>query len=289
MPYRKHADRRPLGLVRNLAIAFGAILLVSACSGSSFFAANEEEPYIEGSVEDLYNRGTDLLLAGEHEEAARFFNEVDRQHPYSPWATRAQLMAAYSYYRAGQYETAVQALDRFIRLHPGHRDIAYAYYLKAMSYYDQIRDVRRDQQPARNALAAFQDVDRRFPQSRFAEDSRRKIVLVRDHLAGHEMEVGRFYQDRDQHLAAIIRFRTVIDEYQTTSMVPEALHRLTESYTALGMTDEARQVAAVLGYNYPASEWYVDSYTLVTTGSNRPGSVQEQGRSFFRRALDWLF
>ncbi len=198
-------------------------------------------------------------------------------------------MAAYAYYRDREYDTAIAALDRFIRLHPGYRDISYAYYLRGLCHFAQIKDVSRDQGPTRKALEGFQEVSRRFPNSKYASDARRKILLLRDQLAGHEMFVGRYYQKRGQQIAAINRFRIVVEQYQTTSQVPEALLRLSESYTALGLTDEARKVAAVLGYNYPASEWYVDSYELVTDRKlDRPKQPKKKG-GFLRRAWDWIF
>jgi outer membrane protein assembly factor BamD len=276
--------RRALGRAA-LPLALAASLALAACSSTT----KEEDIVIEGSVEDLYNRATDLLEAENYKEAARFYNEVDRQHPYSTWASRAQLMAAYSYYKEREFETAIAALNRFIRLHPSHRDIAYAYYLKALSYFEQVRDVKRDQTPSEEALKAFDDVVKRFPDSRYAQDARNKIVLVQDHLAGQEMEVGRWYQRRGQYLAAINRYKAVIDKYQTSRQVPEALHRMTESYTALGLTDEARRVAAVLGHNYPSSEWYFDTYELVEKKPvQRPPSAPD-ARTWMRRAADWLF
>jgi outer membrane protein assembly factor BamD len=268
-----------------LPLALAALLGLAACSSTP----KEEDIVIEGSVEDLYNRATDLLEAENYKEAARFYNEVDRQHPYSTWASRAQLMAAYCYYKEREYETAVTASNRFIRLHPSHRDIAYAYYLKALSFFEQVRDVKRDQTPSEEALKAFDEVVKRFPDTRYAQDSRNKIILVQDHLAGQEMDVGRWYQRRGQYLAAVNRYKVVIDKYQTSRQVPEALHRMTESYTALGLADEARRVASVLGANYPSSEWYFDTYELVEKKPvERPPAARDE-RNFMRRAADWLF
>ncbi len=264
------------------AILMGATL--AACSGTS----KQKDTYIEGTVEDLYNRGTDLLLAKEYKQAAKFFNEVDRQHPYSSWAARAQLMAGYSYYKAGEYTTAAATLDRFIRLHPGFRDVAYAYYLRGLIQFDQVRDVKHDQSHTGKATNAFQAVVRRYPNSRYARDARRKLVILEDHAAARQLEVGRYYQRRRQHLAAINRFKVVIEKYQTTRQVPEALHRMAESYSALGVKPEARRMAAVLGYNYPASEWYVDSYELVENRRiARPKPRKKQ--NFIDRVIDFLF
>ena len=234
-----------------------ALLALSACGSS------DEPAYVERPVEDLYNDAVDQLTQRRNSEAARLFEEVERQHPYSIWATKAQLMAAFTHYQKQDYDDALLVLDRFIDEHPGNRDVAYAYYLRALSYYEQISDVGRDQKVTRFAVGALQDVVRRFPETDYARDARLKLDLTRDHLAGKEMEIGRFYLRRGHYLAAINRFRAVIDDYQTTTHTPEALHRLAEAYTALGVEPEAREAAAVLGYNFPGSEWYVDTYALV--------------------------
>tara|TARA_R110000787_G_scaffold13803_4_gene42946 strand:- start:1144 stop:1956 length:813 start_codon:yes stop_codon:yes gene_type:complete len=248
--------------------------------------SSTEETYVEEKVEPLYNKAVNLMEQGEYRAAAKEFEEVERQHPYSVWATKAQLMAAYSHYQANEYDDAVIGLDRFISLHPGNRDIAYAYYLRALSYYERISDVGRDQLTTEQALNALTDVIRRFPNSRYARDARLKIDLTRDHLAGKEMEIGRFYLSRGHYPAAINRFRRVVETYQTTTHVPEALHRLVEAYTALGVTDEARKVAAVLGHNYPGSDWYLDTYA-VAAGADLRRNPEEKG--FVARTWDWLF
>ena len=221
------------------------------------------QPYRAGSVEDLYNAAMDMLLDGDYSGSSGAFEEVERQHPYSIWATKAQLMASYAYYQEGDYDEAVIAAERFISLHPGNADIAYAHYLVGLCFYEQISDVGRDQKMTRLALEEFNTVIRRFPASRYARDASLKVDLARDHLAGKEMEIGRTYQDLEFYLAAINRFRTVVESFQTTSHVPEALHRLTESYLALGVMDEAQMTAAVLGHNFPGSEWYADAYALL--------------------------
>ena len=221
------------------------------------------QPYRAGSVEDLYNAAMDMLLDGDYSGSSGAFEEVERQHPYSIWATKAQLMASYAYYQEGDYDEAVIAAERFISLHPGNADIAYAHYLVGLCFYEQISDVGRDQKMTRLALEEFNTVIRRFPASRYARDASLKVDLARDHLAGKEMEIGRTYQDLEFYVAAINRFRTVIESFQTTSHVPEALHRLTESYLALGVMDEAQMTAAVLGHNFPGSEWYADAYALL--------------------------
>jgi outer membrane protein assembly factor BamD len=238
-----------------------AALLVLAVTGCS---SDEPPAYVERPVEELYNGAMDAMQAGNYAEAARLFDEVERQHPYSEWASKAQLMAAYAFYLRNSYDEAINALDRFIELHPGSPDVAYAYYLKAISYYEQISDVRRDQKMTREALLALEELVRRFPNSQYARDAQLKIDLALDHLAGKHMEIGRFYQSRSEFLAAINRFRTVIESYQTTTHTPEALHRLVECYLAMGIVDEAQSTAAVLGHNFPGSEWYIDSYALLT-------------------------
>ena len=243
---------------------------------------DELAQFQDKSVEALYNNAMDNLEAGWHNTAAQLFDELERQHPYSAWATKAQLMSAYSNYQQGAYDEAIIGLDRFIELHPGHRDVGYAYYLKGLSYYEQISDVGRDQKMTRLALATLRDIVKRFPDTPFARDARIKLELTQDHLAGKEMEIGRYYMRRREYLAAINRFKFVIEKYQTTRHVPEALHRVTESYLALGITDEAQMATAVLGYNYPGSSWYEDSYALLDQRSLSP---QRKESSW----LSWLW
>jgi outer membrane protein assembly factor BamD len=266
--------------LKRTAIVLAVAALIFGCSKTK-----EEDPYIEGSVETLYNTGMDFLAEEKFKEAATHFNEVERQHPYSVWATKSQLMAAYAHYRNRNYDDALNALDRFIQLHPGNRDAAYAYYMRALCYYEQISDIKRDQQMTERALQGFQEVVRRFPESRFARDAREKIDFTEDHLAAKEIEIGRYYLKRGQYLAATNRFRKVVQDYQTSTHIAEALHRLVECYVALGLTDEARRTAAVLGFNFPGSDWYVDSYALIEGVRINTASGQKQQRSFW----DWLF
>ncbi len=244
------------------ALCAGLVLL-GACGTT-------EKPYVERPVEDIYNDAMGQLGQRNYENAAKGFDEVERQHPYSAWATKAQLMAAFSWYQKNKYDEAIIALDRFIQLHPGNKDIAYAYYLKGLCYYEQISDVGRDQKMTDNALKSLQEVVTRYPESKYARDAKLKIDLARDHLAGKEMEIGRYYLNQKQYLAAIGRFRAVIEQYQVTTHVPEALHRLTEAYLGLGVKEEAQTAAAVLGYNYPGSPWYLDSYALLEGVDLRP-------------------
>lgn len=234
----------------------------------------EEDVYAEQPVEQLYNQALDQLVSANYQEAAKLFDEVERQHPYSVWASKAQVMAAFSHYQRNAYDDAINALDRFIQLHPGNQDIAYAYYLKAISYYEQISDVGRDQKMTQLALRSLDEVVRRFPESKYARDAALKVDLARDHLAGKHMSIGRYYQDKGEFLGAINRFRLVIQEYQTTTHVPEALHRLVECYVSLGIAQEAQATAAVLGHNFPGSDWYADSYALLTGVDLRPQEAE---------------
>ncbi len=241
--------------------------------------------------EQLYNNGVDALNAKRYNTAVRQFDAIEQNYPYSSWAVNAQLMHGYAEYLQNHYTEAVGALDRYISLHPGNQNIAYAYYLRALCYYEQIADIQRDQKGTQVAMNALQDVVNRFPDSAYARDSRLKIDLCRDHLAGKEMEIGRYYEKQKLYTAAINRFQRVVDDFQTTNHVPEALHRLTEIYLMLGLTDQARKTAAVLGHNYPGSRWYEDSYdNLVAEGIAQPVDKQTASTGgFFSRTLGSLF
>lgn len=270
------------------ALAAVAAVLV-ACTTS------EPEAYVERAVEELYNEAANLLATGNYLNAARAFDEVERQHPYSIWATRAQLMGAYSYYRGGRLDEAIIACERFLQLHPGSPDAPYAHYLAAVSFYDQIVDVGRDQAMTESALENLQQVVLRYPDTEYARDARLKINLANEHLAGKEMEIGRFYLNRRQFTSAINRFRTVIEVYETTSHTPEALHRLTESYLALGVASEAQAIAAVLGYNFPDSDWYQDSYRLLAESGIAAPDIEAEaaagaagGMSMWQRMIGLL-
>jgi outer membrane protein assembly factor BamD len=270
--------------------ALAAMLpLLAGCGGSKDEEATNAPP---APVEDMYNNGIDALNARRFATAATQFSSVEQNYPYSSWAVNAQLMLGYTQYQQNHYTDAIGTLDRFIQLHPAHRSVSYAYYLRALSYYEQIADIQRDQRGTEQAMNALQDVVNRFPESSYARDARLKIDLCRDHMAGKEMEVGRWYQNQHLYEAALGRFQRVVDDYQTTNHVPEALHRLTEVYLVLGLKDQARTTAAVLGHNYPGSEWYSDSYAQlvgdnVTTPSG--GSSPDSGRGFFSRAWHAVF
>lgn len=244
---------------------------LAACAGDK----DKDKLPPDEAVDILYNRAADQMDKGEYTDAAKQFAEVERQHPYSHWATQAQLMEAYAQYQALNYDDAVTTLNQFIELHPGSSDIAYAYYLRALCAYERIADVRRDQAFAKDALKGMQDVISRFPDTTYAKDAVLKIALIEDHLAGAEMEVGRWYMTQKLYIAAIGRFRTVVDKYQSTSHVPEALERLVECYVALGITDEAKATGAVLGYNFPGSDWYADAYSLLVKNNLTPEDNSE--------------
>ena len=251
---------KPVSALRRCSTMLVLALCLGVAAGCSSKNAAQPEDL---PAEELYSRGQAQMEAANFQEAAKSFEEVERQHPYSQWATRGQIMAAYSYYEASKYEESVGAAERFIELHPGHKDVAYAYYLMGMDYYEQISDVGRDQEMTQKSQQSFDELIRRFPNSDYSRDAQLKVDLIRDHLAGKEMEIGRYYQRREFWLAAINRFQAVVESYQTTTHVPEALHRLTESYLALGMSQEAQASAAVLGYNFPGSEWYERSFALL--------------------------
>ena len=255
-----------------LPLALCAVLLLSACGKQAEEAAvKPPEP-----VDKLYNDAMGKLQGGEYKAAIAGFDDVERLYSYSPWALRAEIMSAYAAYRSHQYDTALSSIERFVKQHPDNSNTPYAFYLKAMCYYEQITDVGRDQKITTQASQALSDLINRFPDSEYARDARIKLDLVIDHLAGKEMEIGRYYEKHQEYLAAINRFRTVVEKYQTTSHTPEALHRLVECYLKLGAEDQAKRYAAVLGYNYPQSSWYRDSYALMN-GQSLPPEPKKKG------------
>lgn len=253
------ASRSLPKFVAVLAVAVAAVAL-TGCAGGDRKA---KFAYVARPVERLYADAARDLERRRYKEAVTGFEEVERQHPYSAWARRAILMKAFAQYQQNEYEDAVKTLDEFISLHPGNKDAPYAYYLKAMSFYERISGVGRDQKNTDDAVNALNDVIKRYPDTEYARDSRLKLDLTIDHLAAKEMYVARFYQANNDTLAAINRYKTVVERYQTTTHAPEALHRLVENYVMLGLVDEAQRAAAILGYNYPGSEWYADSYRLL--------------------------
>ena len=246
-------------LSRGLALGVIAAAALAACGSGG---DKKKFAYVERPVEQIYADAARQLERKRWEEAIELFAEVERQHPYSSWARRAMLMRAFARYQTNDYDEAIEALDQFISLHPGNKDAPYAYYLKAMCHYERIADVGRDQENTDNAVKTLTDVVRRYPNTEYARDARLKLDLTYDHLAGKEMYVGRYYLKQYKHIAAINRFKYVVDNYQTTSHAAEALYRLVEAYLQIGVVDEARAAAAVLGANYPGSVWYADAHRL---------------------------
>lgn len=243
-------------------------------------SSKDEEAYKDRSLEELYHEGRAHLFEGQYHKAAKKFDEVERQHPYSEWAPQAQLMAAYSYYLDRKYEDALDPLESFIQLHPAHKDIPYAFYLQGLCYYERLSPIERDQDMANYSLDSFQEVLKRFPKSIYAKDAKLKIDLLRDNLAAKEMTVGRYYLRKKAYLAAMNRFRAVIETYQTTAQVEEALHRLVEIYVALGLVPEAQKAAATLGHNFPSSSWYAETYLLMKGEDFRTESQKKEGDSW---------
>ena len=269
--------------LRTLLLIGAATLMLAGCEANT--ATDADSPIQKNeSIEALYDKATASFAAQSYKVAMEEFSEVERQHPYSEWAAQAQVMAAYSAYRGGQFDDAVGILDRFVTLHPTHASAPYAYYLTALSYYTQISDVGRDQKMSERARAALRDVVERFPDTDYARDAKLKLDLTSDHLAGKEMEIGRYYLKRSDYPAALNRFKFVIDNFQTTTHTPEALHRLVETYLRLGVVAEAKKYAAVLGYNYPGSDWYKYSYEMMQ-GNLSPEEKKSTYDKYLKRIL----
>jgi len=267
--------------VLRIVLLGSSLTLLAGCDifGGKDDATNDANKdaanYRERSVEAIYADGWRAINNGAWDICAAQFNEVDRQHPYSVWARRAMLISAFCSYQANDYTSAIATADQYISLHPGSPEVAYAFYLKAISLYEQIVDISRDQSNTEGALVALQDVVQRFPDTEYARDATLKIDLTQDHLAGKEMAVGRYYLTRGDYIGAINRFRVVIEQYQTTPQIAESLERLTEAYYSLGLNSEAQTAAAVLGANYPGSEWYTDSYNLLKGRNLKP--IEDKG------------
>jgi outer membrane protein assembly factor BamD len=274
---------RAIVALARVALLLPVLALVPGCSSWSSFFGEKEEVLPDEPADKLYNEGVYILNEKKDlKAAAKKFEEVDRQHPYSEWARKALLMAAYTYYEAKSYEESISASKRYISLHPGTPDAAYAMYLVGASYFDQIPDVGRDQGRTERAIAALEEVTRKFPATEYAASARRKIEGARDQLAGKEMNIGRYYQDKKNFIGAINRFKIVVTQYQTTRLVEEALMRLTECYMTLGIVPEAQTAAAVLGHNFPESVWYKDAYQMVKNQGFEP---QENNGSWISKAF----
>jgi len=277
MVVRTPSNRAAAGALR-FALAIAVALPMAGCS----MFDKKEDVAPDEPADKLYNEGLSGVNTGDYAAASKKFAEVDRQHPYTDWGRKAVLMTTYANYRAGKYDDAVISGSRYVQLHPTSPDAAYAQYLVAMSYYNQVPDISRDQERTRKAVDAFEELVRRWPNSEYAETARNRIMVARDQLAGKEMQVGRFYLSRRDYTGAINRFRVVVSQYQKTRHVEEALHRLVEAYMALGITGEAQTAAAILGHNYPDSEWYKASFQLITSGGLKP---QENTDSWISKAF----
>jgi outer membrane protein assembly factor BamD len=251
--------------------------LLAACSSDEPL-----EPFVEIPAEQSYNAGIAYMREGNYAEATRKFEEVDAQHPYSEWARRSLIMTTYTNYTRANYPDAITSAKRYVTLYPGSEDAAYAQFLIGQSYFAQMPDVTRDQAVTRQAMDAMTEVVQRYPESPYAAEAQKKLDITRDQLAGKEMETGRYYLNRRQYIGGINRFKTVVEEYQTTRHIEEALMRLTEAYYAMGIVSEAQTAAAVLGHNYPDSRWYKDAYTLLATQGLEP---REDGGSWISKAF----
>jgi outer membrane protein assembly factor BamD len=289
MPFAKAPVSATLP-VRTLALAACTLVLAGCDTLSSLNPFDKTEKYKmeitpEIPAPTLYDEGLGRMKRGDHEGAAKKFGELEKQYPYSDWSRKALMMTAYARFEGGQYEDAISASKRYLQLHPSSADAAYAQYIMAMSNYNQIPDVTRDQERAEKAMLALQELVDRYPKSEYVSDARQKIQVAKDQLAGKEMEVGRFYLKQRNYTGAINRFRDVVAKYQTTRHVEEALMRLTETYMALGIVGEAQTAAAVLGHNFPDSPWYKDAHTLLRSGGLEP---REDAGSWISRSFRGL-
>ncbi len=282
--YQVKAINSPVSRVVALALVLAAPLVISACSSTDDI---DLTTYVEQTdpPDVLYNQGLANLNAGRLKEASKKFQAIDRQHPYSEFARKAMVMGAFTNYRQGKYEEAISSGKRYVSLYPSTEDAAYAQYIVGLSYFRQIRDVTQDQRESRRAINAMNEVVQRWPDSEYVEDAQTKIRFARDQLAGKEMQIGRYYQERREYIAAISRFRGVVEGYSNTRHIEEALARLTETYYAMGLVSEAQTAAAVLGHNYPDSQWYKNSYKLLQTGGLEP---REDKGSWLSRAAGRL-
>ena len=277
-----------MAILRLTRMALVALVL----AGCSTFGGEKEAPIEELTAGEIFGRAEALMAERQFAQAASTFDEIERLYPFSQFAKRAIIMSAFASYQGGDYVSARAAARRYVSLYPSDEDAAYAQYIVALTYYDNISDVGRDQNATKRALQELTEVVRRYPESDYARDAELKVDLTRDHLAGKEMEVGRYYLKRGQYPAAINRFRNVVDEYDTTSHTPEALHRLVEANLALGLEREAIASAAVLGHNYPGSDWYLNSYELLTGRDLIPDDETPDGffSRVYRRVIEgrWL-
>ncbi|MBB5755268.1 outer membrane protein assembly factor BamD [Prosthecomicrobium pneumaticum] len=274
------AAYRRVGAIALRAAVLSSFLALAGCLG--FGGDKEPEPEPETAAGELYNQGLAYMEKGKTKDAIGRFEEVDRQHPYSEWAKKAMIMTAYAHFKRGDHAETITAAKRYLTLYPSGADAAYAQYMIGESYFRQIPEITRDQKATREAMAAMQEVINRYPDSEYVDDARDKIIKTRDQLAGKEMQVGRYYLERREYIAAVNRFKVVITEYSDTRHAEEALYRLTESYLSMGIVPEAQTAAAVLGHNFPDSPWYKDAFTLLQTGGVAP---QENKGSWISKAF----
>ncbi|MGQ4273143.1 outer membrane protein assembly factor BamD [Terrihabitans sp. B22-R8] len=258
--------RRAVLTTLAVALAFSA----GACSTFGGSKKDEVIVYSDDPPDKLYNEGLFNLNQNKFEQASKKFNELDKQHPYTEYGRKAGLLETYAQYKQGNYDESAASAKRYVTLHPSSPDAPYAQFLLGMSYYNKIPDVTRDQTRTQQALEALEDVIRKYPDSEYAEPARQRIQVARDQLAGKEMEIGRFYLKERNYVGAVNRFKTVVTVHQTTRHVEEALARLAEAYMALGIVGEAQTAAAVLGHNFPQSQWYKDTYALMSSKGMRP-------------------
>jgi outer membrane protein assembly factor BamD len=280
---RRAAGRRVSAVARAIALAVVLAPLGACSTVNDLIGSKDDENYVEEPADKLYNEGLFLLNdKREYKSAAKKFEEVDRQHPYSDWARKSLIMSAYAYYEDGNYDESINAAKRYVTLHPGSPDAAYAQFLIGSSYFDRIPDISRDQDRTEKAVAELQEVVRKYPNTEYAISAKKKIDIARDQLAGKEVDIGRWYMQKKDYTGAINRFKVVVTRYQTTRHVEEALMRLTEAYMTLGIVDEAQTSAAVLGHNFPDSPWYHDAYNLVKARGLEP---TENKKSWISRAF----
>ena len=282
---RRRGGRSVLG---RLLVLVPLLAVLGGCSMWNDMFGDKDPILPDQPADRLYNEGVFLMNEKkDYKESAKKFEEVDRQHPYSEWARKSLIMSAFAYYSAGAYDESINAAKRYITLHPGSSDAAYAQYLIGASYFDQIPDVTRDQTRTERAIAALEEVTRKFPNSEYAESARKKIEVGRDQLAAKEMNVGRWYQEKMDYTGAINRFKVVVTQYQRTRHVEEALERLTECYMALGIVNEAQTAAAVLGHNFPDSPWYKDAYALLKGKGYEPADKGTWLSKTFKSLNPW--
>jgi outer membrane protein assembly factor BamD len=276
-PYRTARAVMRFAAVAVLAAGLGGCSTVSGWFGGNKTVVQNDEP-----ADQLYNEALYHLQQKEYKDALDKFQEVDNQHPYTEQAAKAVLMITYIHYSRGDYNDTIETAKRYLTLYPASKDAAYVQFMMAMSYYNQIPDVNRDQADTAKALAALQEVVNKYPGTDYADAAHRRIQVAKDQLAGHELAVGRYYLDKRDYIGAINRFRTVITQYQTTREVEEALARVAEAYMAMGIVEEAQTAAAILGHNYPSSQWYKDTYALITSHGLKP---EEHPESWLTKAF----